>query len=136
MAYFTFTDKDNFKDGDGNETKGNKGTLMNGLAKIGWDINQANRVQLTFDQYKDQGDYYVKTNFGGGWNVGRDVEDIEYTRTSYSLQHTLDLHDNIKLRTSVYQNELSYKRNDYASEGKSTHTVLSLWVNQRSSSSI
>ncbi|MCL1046404.1 TonB-dependent receptor [Shewanella electrodiphila] len=126
MVYFTYTDKNNFDDGDGNEIAGNNGTITNGIVKLGWDVDDSSRFVVSYDQYTDEGDYYIKTNFGSGYNGDNDLEtqDIEYTRSSLSLAYELDLGDTINLRTSIYQNELSYMPSN--TEGRSEHTGYSI----------
>ena len=63
MVYYTYTDKDNFESGTGREVTGNEGRNYNGVVKLGWDVNDHNRVVFSYDKYNDRGDYYVKTNF-------------------------------------------------------------------------
>ena len=122
MVYYTYTDKDNFDDGNGNEVTGNEGRTYDGLVKLGWDVNEHNRFVFSYDRYNDQGDYYIKTNFGAGFaeSIDAETQDIDYTRTSTSLAHELDYGDAITMRSSIYKNELSYIASGV--EGKSEHT--------------
>ncbi|WP_282166470.1 TonB-dependent receptor domain-containing protein [Shewanella japonica] len=126
LVYFTYTDKNNFEDGDGNEVEGNDGTIANGIVKLGWDVSESSRFVVSYDHYTDEGDYFIKTNFGSEYNEGNDLEtqNIDYTRTSLSLAYELDLGDAINLRTSIYQNELSYAPSN--TEGLSEHTGYSI----------
>jgi len=120
LMYFTYTDKQNPDDGDGNELTGNKGEVKNGLIKLGWDINNTNRLELSYDKYNDAGDYYIKTNFGSGYNESSDTQDIEYERTTITLNYELDLDDTIDLTATIYENEIDYDPG--TTEGNSTHT--------------
>ncbi|WP_435236035.1 TonB-dependent receptor domain-containing protein [Psychromonas sp. PT13] len=120
LMYFTYTDKQNPDDGDGNELTGNEGKVKNGLIKLGWDINNANRLELSYDKYNDAGDYYIKTNFGSGFNESSETQDIEYERTTITLNYELDLDDTIDLTATIYENEIDY--NPGTTEGNSTHT--------------
>lgn len=122
LAYLTYTDKNNFDGGKGQEVKGNKGDIVNGLMKLGWDVNDESRFVLSYDKYTDQGDYFIKTNFGSEFNDSNELttQDIEYSRTSLSLAYELDLGKALNLRTSIYQNEISYQPTD--TEGNSEHT--------------
>ncbi len=110
LAYYTYTDRNNFENGNGKEVTGNEGRTVDGIFKLGWDVNESNRLVFSYDRYNDEGDYYVKTNFGAGFAEDSDAqtEDIDYTRTSTSLAYELDKGDAITLRASVYRNELSY----------------------------
>ena len=120
LMYFTYTDKQNPDDGDGNELTGNEGEVKNGLIKLGWDINNTNRLELSYDKYNDAGDYYIKTNFGSGYNESSDTQDIEYERTTITLNYELDLDDTIDLTATIYENEIDYDPG--TTEGNSTHT--------------
>ena len=122
LGYLTYTDRHNFDDGDGNEVQGNEGEITNGIMKLGWDVDDNSRFELSYDKYTDEGDYYIKTNFGSNYNESNELEtqDIEYTRTTVSLAYELDLGDMLNLLTSLYQNELSYLPT--VNEGQSKHT--------------
>ena len=122
LAYYTYTDRNNFENGNGKEVTGNEGRTVDGIFKLGWDINESNRLVFSYDRYNDEGDYYLKTNFGAGYAEDSDAqtEDIDYTRTSTSLAYELDKGDAITLRASVYRNELSYIA--LGTEGNSEHT--------------
>ena len=122
LAYYTYTDRNNFENGNGKEVTGNEGRTVDGIFKLGWDVNESNRLVFSYDRYNDEGDYYVKTNFGAGFAEDSDAqtEDIDYTRTSTSLAYELDKGDAITLRASVYRNELSYIA--LGTEGNSKHT--------------
>lgn len=120
MVYFTYTDKDNFEDGAGNEVDGNEGTVQNGMAKIGWDINESNRLEFSYDQYVDEGDYYMRSNFGGGYNEGAETHPTDYQRNTMSLSYEMDYGDSINMRASLYRNELLYTPGDRT--GSSVHT--------------
>ena len=122
MVYYTYTDKDNFESGTGREVTGNEGRNYNGVVKLGWDVNDHNRVVFSYDKYNDRGAYYVKTNFGAGFaeDTDADTQDIDYTRTSMSIAHELDYGDAITMRSTLYKNELSYVT--MGVEGNSEHT--------------
>ncbi|MGB0664623.1 MAG: TonB-dependent receptor domain-containing protein [Pontibacterium sp.] len=122
MAYIIQTDKSNPVDGNGDTLTGNEGTTTNGLAKLGWDVNEANRLELSYDKYADKGDYYSKTNFGTLYNDGGTLEAIEYLRETVTLNHELDLGDDLYLKTALYQNTLDYDRTDSNVGGLSVHT--------------
>lgn len=124
LAYFTYTDKDNFKAGNGEEVPGNEGKVKNGMAKVGWDINPSNRLEVTYDVYNDSGDYYMRANFGGNWNDNRgsSTSDTEYERETFALNYELDLGDRINLRSTIYRNEINYAPSD--TSGNSVHTGI------------
>lgn len=122
LAYYTITDRNNFDNGNGTEVTGNEGRTIDGIFKLGWDINDDNRLVLSHDRYNDEGDYYIKTNFGAGFAEDTDAQtqDVDYTRTSTSLAYELNKGDELTLRSNVYRNELSYIA--LGTEGNSVHT--------------
>jgi len=122
LAYYTMTDRNNFDNGNGAEVTGNEGRTIDGIFKLGWDVNDSSRLVLSHDRYNDEGDYYVKTNFGAGFAEDTDAQtqDIDYTRTSTTLAYELDKGDILTLRSNVYRNELSYIA--LGTEGNSVHT--------------
>jgi hemoglobin/transferrin/lactoferrin receptor protein len=122
LAYYTNTDRNNFENGEGKDVTGNEGRTVNSILKLGWDVNESNRLVFSYDRYNDEGDYYIKTNFGAGFaeNSDAQTEDIDYTRTSTSLAYELDKGDAITLNASIYRNVLSYIALD--TEGNSEHT--------------
>ncbi|WP_375749365.1 TonB-dependent receptor domain-containing protein [Vibrio sp. HN007] len=122
MVYFTYTDKDNFQNGAGDLVEGNEGTVQNGMAKVGWDINESNRLEFSYDQYVDEGDYYLRSNFGGGWNQDEDMETqpTTYQRNSMALNYEMDYGDDINMRATLYRNELLYTPDE--ATGSTVHT--------------
>ena len=123
LAYFTLTDKHNPKNGDGDANKGNDGEIKDGIVKFGWDINEEHRIELTYDKYKDAGDYYLRSNFGSGWNVDSDqaTQHVEYTRETISLGYDINKGDALTVHSTVYNNKLEYAPSS-TSKGISEHT--------------
>lgn len=111
IAYFTSTDKNNPDDGDGDVIEGNNGNIQDGIVKLGWDINENNRVEVAYDKYDDEGEYFLRSNFGSGYNVSanNNTQHIEYSRETVSLAYDLDLGESLKLHSTVYNNKLVYE---------------------------
>lgn len=108
LAYYSAVERNNPEDGSGVKQVGEEGKTENILVKFGWDANQANRLEISYDFYKDAGDYSLKSNFGPDYNHESMIKPIEYTRETIALNHELSL-DNTDLRSSLYRNEMSYK---------------------------
>ncbi|MCV6636148.1 TonB-dependent receptor [Candidatus Albibeggiatoa sp. nov. NOAA] len=136
LAYYHGTSRNNPEYGNGIEAVGNNGDIANGLFKIGMNINDENRLELTYDQYTDEGNYAPRADMGAATNsaiTGAIVYPTEFERTTLTLNYELDLGDAINLRASIYRNEMDlwrdedsnpYKRGPayrYAS-GNSIHT--------------
>lgn len=105
MAYYSVMDRDNFEDGDGVKQIGQDGEMQNYLLKAGWDINDANRLVLSYDYYEDEGDYRLKSNMGVDY--AHTIYPITYTRETISLNHELSL-DNTEVRSTLHSNSMNY----------------------------
>ncbi|MGX9459721.1 TonB-dependent receptor domain-containing protein [Shewanella sp. A14] len=108
LAYYSAIDRDNSKDGDGLKKVGEEGKTENYLMKFGWDATKANRFELSYDFYKDAGDYTMKSNLGPAFDHSKYITPIEYTRETAALNHEFSL-DNTYVRTSLYRNEMNYQ---------------------------
>lgn len=111
LAYFTFNDKDNPKDGDGEVLEGNDGRIKNGLVKLGWDVNDTSRLELKYDKYQDEGIYYMRTNLGSGYNIDNSETPRHtiYSRETMLLAYEYNNGDALKYRTTVYNSQLAYE---------------------------
>ncbi len=70
MLYSHYMSLDNFEDGDGNETFGAEGDVYNILGKIGFEPSDLHRFELSYDLYRDSGDYSPRPDMSGGANEG------------------------------------------------------------------
>ncbi|WP_435237695.1 TonB-dependent siderophore receptor [Psychromonas sp. PT13] len=68
MAYGNIVDRDNFEDGDGTETYGSAGQVSNALFKIGYEPSINHRFELSYDMYRDSGDYNPRPDMSGATN--------------------------------------------------------------------
>ena len=116
LAYYSAIDRNNPDDGDGVEQVGQEGKMQNVLLKAGFDINDSNRLELSYDYYNDDGDYKLKSNLGAGYSHDNLIYPIEYTRESIALNYELSL-TNTEVHSTLYSNEMNYNpdRRDYGS---------------------
>lgn len=133
LAYFNVSNRNNPEYGNGVESVGNDGKIRNALFKFGWDINNEQRLELSYDQYGDEGDYAPRPDMGAATNsaiTGTIVYPTEFERRTLSLNYEADLGDALFLKASIYRNEMDLWRDEalnarakyrYA-EGSSTHT--------------
>ncbi|MCP4595290.1 TonB-dependent receptor [Neptuniibacter sp.] len=137
LAYFNQNDRDNPEDGDGNESVGNDGELDNGLFKVGFDIDESNRLEFSYDNYQDEGNYAPRPDMGVLTNssiTGVVVYPTRFERETMTLSYELDLGDLINLRATLYRNEIDLWRDEAANtrasyryaEGDSEHTGFNL----------
>lgn len=115
MIYHNYINKNNWKDGEGVETFGSDGKIQNTLLKFGVDLSDTQRITLSYDNLKDEGDYSPRPDFGRAYNearTGLDTFPTEYTRDTITLNHELNLGDNLVLNTSIYSNENELERKE------------------------
>ncbi|ELJ8530135.1 TonB-dependent siderophore receptor [Vibrio cholerae] len=70
MVYGQGISRDNFEDGSGKETFGVAGDTYNVLAKVGFEPTDGHRFQLSYDVYRDKGDYSPRPDMAGTANEG------------------------------------------------------------------
>lgn len=115
LAYFNMTKRNNPENGAGVESIGNDGNLHNGLVKLGWDVSDKQRLELTYDQYRDEGDYAPRPDMGAATNsaiTANVVYPTEFERRTLTLNHELDLGDKLDIRTTIYRNEMDLWRDE------------------------
>lgn len=87
---------------------GEEGRTENYLAKVGWDINDSNRIKLAYDYYKDAGDYSIKSNMGEDYpDHEKYIRPTKYVRDTVTLNHELSL-GMTEVRSSLYWNQMNY----------------------------
>lgn len=115
LLYGYLIDRDNFDDGDGNETIGSDGEIGNMLMKLGWEPAVGHRLQLSYDRYQDEGDYSPRPDMGGSANDGLSgdlVLPTEYNRDTLALNYAYDLGAALNLEVGVYRNQIELNRDE------------------------
>ena len=119
LAYIYQVDRDNPEDGKGRENLGSDGEITNGLFKAGFDIDNSNRLEFSYDQYNDEGDYPYRPDMGVATNVaitGDKLYPTTYDRKTFRVGYELDKGDDLFLSASVYHNDLELERKENADE--------------------
>jgi len=111
FAYYHYTDNNNWESGDGKEQEGRDGEVDDILLKYGIDINDEQRISLSYDKMTDEGDYLARPNFGADFNDGS-IFPTEYIRDTYTLKHSMDKGENLLLNTTVYYNKMDLTREE------------------------
>lgn len=92
MVYGHYVEKDNFKDGKGVETYGSAGDISNMLVKVGYEPSERHRFELSYDMYRDSGDYSPRPDMSGDANQGLSGEDLiptDYDRDTVTASYEL-----------------------------------------------
>lgn len=97
MVYGHYVSRGNFEDGNGVETFGAEGDVYNILTKVGYEPSDKHRFELSYDMYRDKGDYSPRPDMSGGANGGLSQEKLiptEYDRDTLRLgyEHRGDVH--------------------------------------------
>ncbi len=114
MVYGHYVTRENFKDGDGVETFGAAGDVSNILAKLGFEPGDAHRFELSFDMYRDSGDYSPRPDMAGSANVGLSKDKLiptDYDRNTVTLSYELS-GESTKGKVAVYSSETDISRDE------------------------
>lgn len=109
LAYYNSVDRDNFEDGNGLETIGSDGETTNTLIKVGFDIADNQRIELSYDRLEDEGDYTQRPDMGVLTNqaiTGDILIPTEFTRETWNLGYELDLGEAFNFRATYYTNDM------------------------------
>ncbi len=116
LVYHNYLDKNNWKDGEGKKSFGSDGNIQNTLVKLGYNLNDTQRISLSYDTLTDEGDYFPRPDMGSNANAALTgagkTFDTEYTRETITLKHELNLGDKLVLDTTVYSNENELERDE------------------------
>lgn len=117
LIYLSFADRDNFEDGNGQETIGSDGETVNLLLKAGIDLNPQHRFELSSDIYQDRGLYGQRPDMGYRAAEGLAGEldiplfDTEYDRYTFNLGYE-GVFGATELNTNFYVNTLRLYRDE------------------------
>lgn len=125
LGYFNAVNRDNYDvgggkitDADGNvvagtngEVKGLAGDLDDTLIKFGWNINEQQRLTISYENYADEGRYSFRPDMGlatdlaitNSLNVPL-LWPTKFTRDTVTLNYRLNWGDASQLSASVYTN--------------------------------
>lgn len=115
LLYTTVNNRDNPKDGDGQENIGNDGTIKDTLVKIGSNLTDNQRIELSHGQYEDKGDYTMRPDMGVATNqalTGNNVYPTKYDRKTTVLSYELDKGDKLNVKASASKNILNFWRDE------------------------
>ncbi|WP_417319608.1 TonB-dependent receptor [Emcibacter sp.] len=115
LAYYNYIDRDNFEDGEGVETIGSDGTTQDLMLKVGVDLTENQRFEVSFDQLSDEGDYTQRPDMGVRTNAaitGDILLPTEYERKTINATYSLDLEENLQLSATFYMNDMSLWRDE------------------------
>lgn len=120
MVYGHYVDRDDFKDGNGDRTYGAAGEVSNILAKVGYSLSDRHRFELSYDMYRDEGDYNPRPDMGGSANNGLTGDDLiptEYDRDTVTVSYELsgDRHHG---KLNIYRSETEIYRDESAISGR------------------
>lgn len=125
LAYVNGLKRDNYTVGGGKildysgeviagtdgDVRGLEGDLNNALFKLGWDINDGQRLEFSYEKYVDEGDYSQRPDMGLATDIA--IADslaipllwpTEFTRDTLRLNYTMELGESSFLDISAYSN--------------------------------
>jgi hemoglobin/transferrin/lactoferrin receptor protein len=125
LAYYNLIERDNFEVGGGEikdqngdllagtdgTVRGLEGELDDALIKLGWDITSAQRLELGYESYQDEGDYSYRPDMGLATDlVIADRLDIpllyptEFTRETLTLNYDIEVGEHTLVKTALFKN--------------------------------
>lgn len=113
LIYHNYLNKNDWKDGKGLKTFGSDGKVENTLVKFGHNLNDTQKVSISYDTLNDKGDYSPRPDFGSEFNLARTgsyTYPTEYNRETITLKHELNLGDKLILNSTAYTNENELER--------------------------
>lgn len=126
MIYGHLVSRDNFEDGDGVETYGSAGDIGNVLVKLGYEPSHLHRFEVSYDAYRDSGDYSPRPDMAGSANTtltGDELIPTEYNRDTLTTSYQLlgDVHSG---KVSLYSSKTEIIRDE---------SVMTSWPSNRQS---
>jgi len=111
LAYYNDTNRDNFDDGDGDETLGTASEQNLGFVKISGNITDNQTLSLSYEGRDEEAEFSSKPN----WYVapGTTLYDSEGKRDTYTVNYTLQQNDLLNLAVTLYDTEQSFKGGAY-----------------------
>ncbi|MEH0689867.1 TonB-dependent siderophore receptor [Vibrio cholerae] len=120
MVYANYVERDDFKDGNGDTTYGAAGDVSNMLFKLGYEPSYLHRFQLSYDLYRDEGDYSPRPDMGGSANTelsGEDLIPTQYDRDTFTGSYELR-GDNHQGKVTLYSSTTQIDRDESAITGR------------------
>lgn len=133
LGYYNHVDRDNYDVGgdkiedengeelpgtDG-EVKGLEGEVDDALIKFGWDLSDNQRISLSYERYKDEGDYSYRPDMGLATDIAI-TESLnvpllwptEFTRDTYTFNYDLNWGESSQLKAAIFSNESELWRDE------------------------
>lgn len=133
LGYYNLVNRENYEIGGGQvkdysgdviagtdgTVRGLEGDLGDGLIKLGWDLNENQRLEVGFEAYKDKGDYSYRPDMGLATDLAitNSLEipllwPTEFTRNTLTINHELDWGGHSYLQTSAFSNTSELSRDE------------------------
>lgn len=127
LVYFSHVDRDNFEDGTGTDTIGSDGETDNVLFKLGADLTDTQRLELSYERISDSGDYTLRPDMGVRFSVGRRQDILlptDYERESINIGYELK-NQWVDARITAYTNDINLTRDETTSRRRGVVTGAS-----------
>ncbi len=132
LAYYNYVDRDNYEvgggdildatgdvvDGTDGTVRGLEGELGDALLKLGWNVTDNQRIQLSYENYQDEGDYSYRPDMGLATDLAITnslavplLWPTEFTRDTVTLNYELTA-DATYLKAAAYVNTSELYRDE------------------------
>ncbi|OLQ85839.1 ligand-gated channel [Vibrio panuliri] len=119
MVYGHYVSRDDFEDGDGVKTFGSEGDIYNVLTKFGYQLSDIHRFEVSYDLYRDSGDYSPRPDMSGQANVDLSKSLLiptDYDRDTITLSYQLSGEQH-KGSVTLYNTETEVVRDESVMAG-------------------
>lgn len=120
MVYGQYVSRGDFKNGHGVKTFGAAGDVYNVLGKLGYEISDLHRLEVSYDIYRDSGDYSPRPDMSGGANINLSKDQLiptDYDRDTVTLNYELRGEQH-KGKVTLYQSQTEILRDESVITGR------------------
>lgn len=146
LGYYNAVNSDNYDVGGGKITdfegnviegtdgtvRGLEGKVSDALVKFGWDINENQRIQLSYESYQDEGDYSYRPDMGLATDLAITnslkvplLWPTEFTRDTLTLNYELLWGDDSSLDVVAFSNVSELYRDE---SGYAENPAFAAWA--------
>lgn len=108
IGSYVYTNRDNMKDGDGNEISGTDPEQSLGFLKLSGNISDNQSLSLSYESRKEEGEFVQRPNWPeSSWNP---LYPITVERDTVVLNHAFAANEFLNLETSIYTTQASIEQ--------------------------
>jgi hemoglobin/transferrin/lactoferrin receptor protein len=134
LGSYTYVDRENMQDGDGNELHGTAAEQSLAFFKLNGDISENQTLTLSYESRNEEGEFGQRPN----WPTLQDqvLYPVDAERETIVLNHQWLVSDFINLESTIYHTESSVEQNVYNRWGRYGGDMKSIGFDLRNTSNL